>query len=165
MPQHHKETCGWLAHPPIRPVTTRLTKYYLCVIIEVCAEWAVGVVLMPRNRPDATKPERFAEFLRRLATAPTASDFDEGYRQLGDILNAVEDELTSIAFDPDNWQTDGRMYPPQMDSLRSVPGRPDVKRFRSKQHSTLIGDNGAIEIRDGHDGSIFTKPGADGQTL
>ena len=121
---------------------------------------------MPRNGPDATKPERFAEFLWRLAAAPPAADFDEAFRQVGDILNAVEDEMTSIPFDLANWQTDGRMYPPQMDSLRAVPGRADVRRFRSKRHSTLIGDNGAIEIRDENGGgTIFAKPGADGQSI
>ena len=77
---------------------------------------------------DATRAERLAEFLRRLSAAPAASSFDEAYRQLGDILNAVEDEMTSIPFDPANWQNDGRMYPPQMDSLRTVLGRGDVKR-------------------------------------
>src|SRR3954468_12381911 len=93
------------------------------------------------DRRDATKAERLAEFRKRLDVAPPASDFDEAYRQLCDILNAVEDEMTSIPFDPANWQNDGRMYPPQMDSLRAVPGRDDVKRFRSKAHSTLIGEN------------------------
>jgi hypothetical protein len=114
---------------------------------------------------DATKAERFAEFLRRLSAAPPASGFDEAFQQLADILNAVEDEMTSIPFDPANWQNDGRMYPPQMDSLRSVQGRSDVRRFRSKAHNTLIGDNGAIEIRDLSSRPILTKPGADGGTL
>ena len=61
--------------------------------------------------PDPAKAERFAEFLRRLRAAPAASSFTEAFRQLGDILNAVEDELTSIPYDPANWQNDGRMYP------------------------------------------------------
>ena len=115
--------------------------------------------------PDATKSERFAEFLRRLGTAPAASDCDEAYRQLGDILNAVEDEMTTIPFDLANWQNDGRMYPPQMDSLRAVTGCRDVKRFRSRSHNTLIAINGAIEIRDLSGRAIFSKPGADGQTV
>jgi hypothetical protein len=115
--------------------------------------------------PDATKAERFAEFLRRLGAAPAASDFDEAYRQLCDILNAVEDEMTTIPFDPANWQNDSRMYPPQMDSLRAVPGRSDVRRFRSRSHNTLIAINGAIAIRDLSGRAIFSKPGADGRTV
>jgi hypothetical protein len=73
--------------------------------------------------------------------------------------------MTSIPFDPANWQNDGRMDPPQMDSLRAVPDRSDVRRFRSKPHNTLIGDNGAIEIRDLSGRPLLTKPGADGRTL
>ena len=115
--------------------------------------------------PDATKAERLAEFLRRLAIAPAASSHDEAFCQVGDILNAVEDELTSIPFDPANWQADGRMYPPQPDSVRAVPGRPDVRRYRSRSHSTLIGDGGAIEIRDLKGASIVSKPGADGRAI
>jgi hypothetical protein len=115
--------------------------------------------------PNATKAERFAEFLRRIEAAPAASRFDEAFQQLSDILNAVEDEMTSIPFDPASWQIDGRMYPPQWDSLRSVSGRSDVRRFRSKAHNTLIGDNGAIEIRDLSGQTILTKPGADGRAI
>jgi hypothetical protein len=73
--------------------------------------------------------------------------------------------MTTIPFDPANWQNDGRVYPPQLDSLRAVPGRSGVKRFGSRSHNTLMGDNGALEIRDLSDGSIFSKPGADGRTV
>jgi len=115
--------------------------------------------------PDPAKAERFAEFLRRLGAAPAASSFTEAFRQLGDILNAVEDELTSIPYDPANWQNDGRMYPPQPDSARIIPGRSDVTRFRSRAHNTLIGDNGAIEIRDLSGRPILTKAGTDGRMI
>ena len=58
------------------------------------------------------------------------------------------------------------MYPPQPDSKKAVPGRPDVIRYRSKRHSTLIGDNGAIQIIDHAAGAVvFDKPGADGHTI
>jgi hypothetical protein len=112
-----------------------------------------------------SRPERLAEFFRRLGEAPAASSSDEAYRQICDILNAEEDENTSIPFDPAQWMTDGRMYPPQMDNQRPVPGRPDVRRFRSRSHHTLIGDNGAIEIRDSSGRPVFSKPGADGRAI
>ena len=115
--------------------------------------------------PNATKAERFAAFLRRLEVVSPASTFDEAYQQLSDVLNAVEDEMTSIPFDPANWQNDGRMYPPQLDNLRAVAGRSDVKQFRSGGHKTLIGDNGAIEMRDLSGRAVLTKPGADGRTV
>jgi hypothetical protein len=41
-----------------------------------------------------------------------------------------------------------------------------VTRYRSKGHSTLIGDNGAIAIKDHTSGAIiFSKPGADGRAI
>jgi hypothetical protein len=118
---------------------------------------------MPRSIP--TKAERFAEFLRRLGEAPPASSFDEAYRRVCEILDAVEGEMTSIPYDPSSWRTDGRLYPPQMDNAKVVPGRPDLKRFRSKSHGTTIGANGAIEVREISGGVVLTRPGADGQGL
>ncbi len=122
--------------------------------------------LMQRDyEHNVPRSERFAEFLRRLASSPPASDFDEAFHQLNDILNTVEDEMTTIPFDPDNWQNDGRMDPPQLDNMCTVPDRSDLKRFRSLAHITLIGDNGAIQIRDQSNRSILSKPGADGRTV
>jgi hypothetical protein len=116
--------------------------------------------------PDASRGERIQEFFRRLSAAPPASDHDEALRQVADILNGVEDEMTSIPYDPTFPLNDGRMYPPQPDSRRLVPGRTDVIRYRSKRHSTLIGDSGAIRIIDHASGDVvFDKPGADGRTI
>jgi len=113
-------------------------------------------------QPDRPKPERFTEFLDRLRSAPAACTFDEAYEQLCTILNEVEDERTSIPFNPDLSQTDERMYPPQPDSIREVEGQPKVKRFRSRRHNTYIGANGAFEIRSAPEGEVlFAKPGAD----
>ena len=118
-------------------------------------------------QPDQPKSVRFTAFLDRLRSAPAAATFDEAYQQLCAILNEVEDTLTSIPYDPENWQTDGRMYPPQPDSMREVPGRPAVKRFRSRGHNTLIGENGAIEIQLVNPANevVFAKPGADGREV
>ena len=72
--------------------------------------------------------------------------------------------MTSIPFNPDAWQTDGRMYPPQSDSLREVEGHPKVKRFRSRAHHTFLGENGAIEIQTAPGAeTLFTKLGVDGK--
>jgi hypothetical protein len=87
-------------------------------------------------------------------------------RQVSDILNRVEDEMTAIPYDPTFPLNDGRMYPPQSDSKGAVSGRADVIRYRSKGHSTLIGDNGAIRIIDHSSGAVaFDKPRADGHTI
>ncbi len=118
-------------------------------------------------RQDRPKSERFAAFLERLRSAPAAATFDEAYQQLCAILIEVEDALTSIPYNPENWQTDGRMYPPQPDSMREVPERPTVKRFRSRGHNTFIGENGAILIQLVNPASevVFSKPGADGREV
>ena len=50
--------------------------------------------------PDASRAERLEEFFRRLSAAPLASDHDEAMRQVTEILNGVEDEMTSIPTTP-----------------------------------------------------------------
>src|SRR5688572_27582699 len=112
----------------------------------------------------APKSVRFAEFLKRMEAAEAVDNFDSAYELLSDVLNAVEDEFTTIPYDPANWQTDGRMYPPQLDNLRDVDGRPTVKRFRSRAHNTFIGENGSIEIQSASTRDvIFAKAGSDGR--
>jgi hypothetical protein len=117
------------------------------------------------DHPIPSKAERFAEFLRRLGSASPVSNFDEAYSQVCDVLNAVEDNLTQTPFNPSRWMEDGRLYPPQMDNMRDLPGRPKVKQFRNRRHLTLIGRNGAIEIQDLAGRTIFAKTGADGQGI
>ena len=113
---------------------------------------------------DIPKDERFREFLRRLGSAPAASSFEEAHKLLSDVLNAVEDELSGVPYNAETWETDGRMHPPQADSMRNVPGRDDVKRFRSVAHNTYIAANGAIEIQEVRGAVVvFRKDGSNGQ--
>lgn len=111
------------------------------------------------------KAERFREFLSRLQKSPLAGSHDEAFKLLSDTLNQVEDELTDIPFQPEQWQIDGRMYPPEEDNAREVEGRGDVIRYRHKAHNTFIRDNGAIEIRGVNEELLFQKPGSDGRSV
>ncbi|MEQ8966374.1 MAG: hypothetical protein RID91_11155 [Azospirillaceae bacterium] len=110
------------------------------------------------------KSERVAEFLRRLGDAPPASSHGEAFDLLADTLNRVEDEFTDVPFDPTRYLSDGRLYPPQADSSRSVDGRPDLTRYRSRGHNTWIGENGAIHVRTLNGTVLLDKPGAGGKT-
>jgi len=72
--------------------------------------------------------------------------------------------MTSIPYNPANWQSDGRLYPPMDDMRRDVAGRPDVVRYRSKGHHTLIRSKGAVEIQLAAGGDVqFAKKGSDGR--
>jgi hypothetical protein len=112
---------------------------------------------------NSSKDRRFAEFLARLSAAPSVGTAQAALSLVSDTLNQVEDELTNIPYTPENWQTDGRMYPPQSESARGVSGRDDLVRYRNKAHNTYIRNNGAIEISDTHGTVIFSEAGADGK--
>src|SRR5689334_12793425 len=106
---------------------------------------------------DATKAERLEELCKRLMAAGPVDSFDAAYALLCEALNAVEDEMTGIPYDPPSWMTDGRMYPPQMDNAREVEGRPGVTRFRSRFHNIYIGDDGSIRIEEVKGAVILDK--------
>ncbi len=108
------------------------------------------------------KKERFQEFVRRMQTAEEVASAAAALSLVGETLAVVEDEMTDIPNESGNWQTDGRMYPPQADNARDVESRIDLVRYRSREHNTLIRDNGAIEIRDLQGNILLSKLGQDG---
>lgn len=119
-----------------------------------------------------SKAKRLQAFLDLLEQLPAAASHTEALRQLGNALDAVEDRHSGVPYDPANWQSDGRMYPPSADSHRPVPGHPSVARYRNRAHNTFLGRNGVIEIRRVRPGSppqdgevLLSKPGADGRTV
>jgi len=79
-----------------------------------------------------TKQERFTLFVERLAGAEAAGTHDEAFELIRETLDGVEDEISGIASNPSAFQTDGRMYPPQADNARKVPGHP--VSIQSTQH-------------------------------
>jgi hypothetical protein len=106
------------------------------------------------------------EFVRRLASGPNASTFDEAKKLVDDTLNAVENEMSGVPYNPTTWLTDGRMYPVQDDNIRDVPDHADVKRARSKDHNIFIGKNGAVRIvQISTNEIVLDKAGRDGVHL
>ena len=107
------------------------------------------------------KHERLDVFIDRLRAAPRASSHDAALVLLSQILNATEDDLTDIPFNPAAWQNDGRMYPPQPDAARVQPN--GVTRYRSRSHNTYISATGAVTIRATSGAILLEKADADGQ--
>lgn len=117
-----------------------------------------------------SKARRLEEFSRRLNASPAAGNFEEAWRQITETLNQVEDELSGIANNPAAWETDGRLYPPQLDREYPFTRHRRVRRFRTVGHNILIGENGAIQIREWNpnplDGElILSKAGGDGKEV
>ena len=112
-----------------------------------------------------SRAERLREFFRRVEEAPTRSSASQARALIEVTLNAVEDELTEVPFNPATASTDGRMYPPQDDNQRLVRGRDDVVRFRNRQHNMFIGADGAIRIEDLEGTCLINKPDANGRTI
>jgi len=110
------------------------------------------------------KHARLRLFYERLRAAGPASTHDEAYTLLCETLNAVEDEHSGVTYNPDNFRTDGRLYPPQPDSARRDDVFPDVVRYRNFMHNTFIASNGAIAVKEiTKDEVQFSKFGADGK--
>ena len=108
-----------------------------------------------------SKSERLEELFRRLGQAPAAPNGRAALELLSEILTAVEDELSGLKNAPSAW-LDGRLYPPQADAARPMPGQSDITRFRSRAHNTFIRANGAIRIETIDSKVLFAKPGQDG---
>jgi hypothetical protein len=107
---------------------------------------------------------RLAEVCRRLAERLPASSSEEALEILILTMNEVEDEWSGTPYDPENWSTDGRLYPPVPAGMRPVPGKPEVTRWRSKAHNTYVRANGALEIVSVRDeATIFSALGKNGK--
>lgn len=111
-----------------------------------------------------TRPQRFLLFLSRLQNAPGASSQVEALTLIADLLTQVEDEQSGVPNDPDSWQNDGRLYPPQEDHALDRDG--GLVEYRSVAHSTFVSADGAILIlrRRTHEVSL-SKASADGRLL
>ena len=109
--------------------------------------------------------QRLALFVSALEQANAASD-GASARKLSEVeLNMVEDAHSGFPYDPDNWMTHERMYPPQDDQMQTsaIPG---AALFHVRRHNLWFGGNGSIriEVRLGPDRGriLLDKPGVDG---
>jgi hypothetical protein len=109
------------------------------------------------------KKKRLKLFLKRLGAASPARSGEEALELLARTLNAVENEFSGTPYMPENWKTDGRMYPPQGDSLVRCPEGPSLQKYRSKGHYNYIGRNGSIRIETLDAEILVDKRGADGR--
>ena len=108
-----------------------------------------------------SKKERLEVFLQRLESAKPVRSADEALLLLRRTLNAVEDEFSGVTYNPMLWESDGRMYPPDEDSRRKTDG--PYRRYRSKMHQTMVGENGSLKIIDLEGNVLLNKAGDDGR--
>jgi hypothetical protein len=109
------------------------------------------------------KQKRLRIFLERLEAHLPARSADEALELLIKILNAVEDEFSDVPSRPENWESDGRLYPPKEDSRVRFPERPSLWKYRSKGHYNFIGHNGSIRIETLDGKTLLDKAGRDGR--
>jgi hypothetical protein len=111
------------------------------------------------------KASRTALFLDQLVRAEPCASAEEALVCVAFHMNAVEDRYTTTQYNPEQWQSDGRLYPPQPD-MRRATAHPQVARYRSRKHNTWIAENGAIKITEAEGNKVcLDKPGADGMTV
>jgi hypothetical protein len=124
---------------------------------------------MEGSKSPLSKGERLAVFFQRLQGREPAASHSEAMALLVVTLNAVEDEFSGVAYNPEEPGTDGRMYPPNERFRYTKWERPGVSCYRQVAHATFVADNGAVEIRL-RVGSelgriIFEKQGKDGRKV
>jgi hypothetical protein len=109
-----------------------------------------------------SRAERVRLFCELLESWPAAADEAQAYSRLSQALMQIEDLHTNVPYNPSNWSRDGRMYPPAPDH-RHATSNPAVFRYRSRQHNTFIGSNGALKIVDIKTSAVLIdKAGQDG---
>jgi len=89
--------------------------------------------------------ERLSEFYRRLKVAPAASNADEAFALVCQLIEQVEDELCpSPRENPPPFKFTGRMYAPQTDRVRRLTNGALIAYAR--QHCINCQPNGQISI-------------------
>ena len=116
----------------------------------------------------ASKAERLAIILERLRAAPPCKSAEEALELVNATVDAVEDELSGVAFDPDAAEKlqDGRMYGPHPRYASDYKGRAELTRYAHTAHDTFIQADGAFLIRLRRPPRVLlSKPGAGGREI
>ena len=111
-----------------------------------------------------SKAERIELIFEAIGAAPCCNSADEVLDLIKREMNAVEDAHSGVPENPENWQTDGRLYPPQEDHRRGDPA-PGLRRYRSKGHVSLISDDGALKILALDQTVVFQKKSCSGSEV
>lgn len=129
---------------------------------------------MQAGDPPLSKKDRVGLIFAALQEAPPASTRQEALELMDRIFRAVEDIHSGVPHLP--FHVD-RLYPPAASMERKIEGKSWLRRYRHTNHYTLIGDNGAIQIRAFVRGlrngvmtilderTEFDKTGADGRRI
>jgi hypothetical protein len=99
--------------------------------------------------------ERLDEFYRRLGAQPPAATADDALERIRRTLDEVEDLYSGIPKKtppPPRNQPDGRMYPPQDDSVTRNPDGSLVAQTQG--HTIDIGKDGTITMRKRRTGQV-----------
>ncbi len=108
-----------------------------------------------------TRPERLAEFYRRLQAQPPSTTAENALARVRDTLDEVEDAFSGIPKSdppPPPGQLDGRMYPPLDDYIRRLAD--GGIKARTQGHDIRIGPDGRITIKKRTTGQVeFQQPG------
>lgn len=105
--------------------------------------------------------ERIRLLYERLQNAPPCRTADEALGLICVVLEAVEDEWSGVPRDPNpTKEFEGRMYPPQGDSI-TLTGD-GGKRVRTKGHQIFLEANGTITFKRLSNHTVeFVKQGAE----
>jgi hypothetical protein len=94
---------------------------------------------------ERARSERLGLFLKIVPDLRLGRDAEETKRIVDTCLNVVEDQFSGVRYVPDNWMTDGRMYPAGEDLRRKSPME-NVRIYFHRRHTSHFGENGAIRI-------------------
>ena len=103
--------------------------------------------------------ERLQVFFHRLEAAPAADSAEKAMALVCRLIEAVEDEFCPLPRkSPPPLDFTGRMYAPQSDRTRRLPGGQWVANTRG--HRIYCQPDGAILIENTPGGrTVFSKPG------